>query len=1114
MADVGRHPNIRILTNTEVESVEGEAGNFTVTVTRKPRYVDEELCVGCGTCTTYCPYTITNPFDEHLAPAKAIDIWCPQAVPNKSVIDRDGCLYFQKKCTICVPVCDAQAIDFSQKRKKGIMHVGAIIVNPGYEIFDAKGAGAYGYGRLRNVMNSLEFERLLNASGPFKGEIFRPSDGKIPKKIAWLQCVGSRDTKLGRNYCSAVCCTYAIKQMILVKNHYPEIEVATFHNDIRSFGKGFEDFYNRAQKMEGTRFIRKRISSIKENKKNNNLIVTYASDDHTIQEEEFEMVVLSVGMSSPEGNKALAEIMGLEVNEYGFCKIDSLSPSEIANRPGIFPAATFTGPMDIPDSISSAGGAAAAAAQLLSSQKGTLTKTKTYPEEISVAGEEPRIGVFVCHCGTNIAGAADVPDITEYASTLEDVVHCEHQSLSCSSDSQQKIAEIIKEKGLNRVVIAACTPALHEPTFREALREAGLNKYLVEMANIREQCTWVHKDKKEATQKAKDIITMAVARARNLSPIDDFELPVNKKGLVLGGGLAGMEAALSLAGQGFEVYLVEKENELGGNLRNLHYTLEETEVQPFLRKLVSEVESEKKITVFKGYELKSFAGFVGNFRSTLGRVDSQDSKPIELEHGIIIVATGGKVLEPTEYRYGESKKIVTQQELEDMIATNTLPKDLKQVAMILCVGARNEERAYCGRTCCGEILKNALKLKEVREDVDISIFYRDVRTYGFKEDYYLKAREKGILFIHYEPEEKPKVNIKGEQLSLTYYDSTLAMEGEINPDLLVLSTPIIPEGNRELSQLLRVPVTGDGFFMEAHMKLRPLDFSTEGIFLCGQAHYPKYIPEIINQAKGAALRAATVLSKDRVLSSGAICEVNEDECIGCNLCVKVCPYGALDLHDTTKGKVARVTAAMCKGCSICSPVCPTDCITIKHSTDQQIAAQIDAAYSIPLEESKPQILAFLCHWCGSAAADNAGTSRISYASNIRPIRVMCSGRVDSKSIYKAFRQGMDAVLVVGCHVVDCHYISGINETIKRIPIVKKNLEKIGIEPERLELDYASAAEGDKFAKIVDNFNAAMEKLGPLVLSEEQKASLLKLEEKKPKTEKVKGKAESVAISED
>jgi len=945
MAEAGRHPNIRILANTDIETVEGEAGSFTVTVTRRPRYVDEDLCVGCRTCSTYCPYTLPNPFDENLSKAKAIDIWCPQAIPAVSVVNREACLYFQNKCTICIPVCQAKAIDFSQKRKKGVMHVGAIIVSPGYDIFDAKTSGAYGYGRLKNVMTSLEFERILNASGPYKGEVLRRSDGKMPKKIAWLQCVGSRDTRLGHTYCSGICCTYAIKQMILVKNHYPETEVAIFHNDIRSFGKGFEDFYNRAQKMEGARFIRKRISSIKENKRNNNLIITYTSDDdHTIQEEEFDMAVLSVGMSPSKGNRALSEIVGLELNEHGFCQINSFSPSETANRPGIFPAATFTGPMDIPDSISSASGAGAMAAQLLSSQRGTLTQIKTYPEERSVEGEELKIGVFICHCGSNIAGVADVSSLVAYASTLKDVVHCEDQVISCASDSLRKITEAIKEKGLNRVVVAACTPRDHEPVFRESLREAGLNPYLLDMANIREHCTWVHsRDKEEATQKAKDIIAMSVARARNLSPLKELELPVNKKGLVLGGGLAGMTTALSLARQGFEVYLVEKDQELGGHLRNLHYTLEGTEVQPFLSKLITEVENEKNIKVFRSYELKSFAGYVGNFRSMLGKADSQDATPVELEHGIIIVATGGKSFKPTEYRYGESKKVVTQQELEDMIATNTLPKDLKQVAMIQCVGARNEERPYCGRICCGEALKNALKLKELNENLDITIFYRDMRSYGFREDYYLQAREKGVLFIQYEPGRKPEVDLKGEDLSLTFYDSTLAMEGEINPDLLVLSTPIITEGNQELSQLLRVPLTGDGFFMEAHMKLRPLDFATDGIFLCGMAHYPKYIPETINQANGAALRAATILSQDSVVASGAICEVNEDLCIGCGLCVRVCPYNAIELQDTLEGlKVAGVIPAACKGCGTCNARCPTRAVSLNHFTDSQVFSQIAA----------------------------------------------------------------------------------------------------------------------------------------------------------------------------
>jgi heterodisulfide reductase subunit A len=1115
MADAGRHPNIRILANTEIEKVEGEAGNFTVTVTRRPRYVNEDLCVGCGTCTSYCPYTVSNPFDENLGPAKAIDIWCPQAIPAAAAVNRDVCLYFDNKCTICKSVCQAKAIDFTQKRKKGIMHVGAIIVSPGYEIFDAKLSGAYGYGRLKNVMNSLEFERMLNASGPFEGEVLRPSDGKAPKKIAWLQCVGSRDTGLGNTYCSGICCTYAIKQMILVKNHYPETEVAIFHNDIRTFGKGFEDFYNRAQQMDGARFIRKRISSIKENKRNNNLFVTYVSDDHAVQEEEFDMVVLSVGMSPSKDNSALSKIFGLELNEHGFCQTNPFSPNEVADRPGIFPAAAFTGPMDIPDSISSASGAGALTAQLLSSQRGTLAQAKTYPEERSVEGEEPKIGVFVCNCGTNIAGVADVSSLVEYASTLKDVVHSEQHTISCASDSLWKITEAIKEKGLNRVVVAACTPRDHETVFREALREAGLNPYLLDMANIREHCTWVHsQDKDGATQKAKDIIAMSVARARYLSPLEELELPVNKKGLVLGGGLAGMNAALSLARQGFEVYLVEKDEELGGNLRNLYYTLEGMEVQPYLKRLISEVDSEENLKVFRGYELKSFGGYVGNFRSTFVKADSQDATPIELEHGIIIVATGGKLLKPAEYRYGESKKIVTQQELEDMIASDTLPEDIKQVAMIQCVGARNEERPYCSRICCGEALKNALKLKELNENTDVTVFYRDMRAYGFKEDYYLEAREKGVLFIQYEPERKPEVDLKGEDLSLNYYDSTIAMEGEINPDLLVLSTPIISEGNQELSQLLRLPLTSDGFFMEAHMKLRPLDFATDGIFLCGMAHYPKYIPETINQANGAALRAATVLSKDTIRASGTVCEVNEDRCIGCGLCERACPYGAIYLEETEDGKIAKVIPAACKGCGVCNAVCPTWALSLNHFTDQQIYSQIEAAYSVPIEESKPKVLTFLCNWCGYAAADLAGVSRIQYASNTRAIRLLCSGRVHPKFIYDAFLKGMDAVLVVGCHQADCHYISGVQQTMKTVPTTQKNLESMGIDPSRLQLEFASAAEGAAFASIINDYTNAMAKLGHLELTDEQKEKLQELKDKRTQPKKKKGKGESVAVSDD
>jgi len=952
LIECDREPNINILAYCEVKEVDGEAGNYKVTLNRKPRYVDEDICVGCETCASYCPVHISDPFNENLSDTKVINILCPQAVPAVSTINKDHCLFLnQKKCKICYSVCQRRAIDFTQTEEELTIEVGAIIVTTGYDIFDATLTTEYGYGRMKNVVDSMEFERILNAAGPYEGEVLRPSDGKIAKRIAWLQCVGSRSKRLGNTYCSTVCCEYAIKQLILVKEHYPETQTTVFYNDLRAYGKGFEDFYNRAKNLEGAQFIRSRISAIKENKKNKNLIITYVSNNNDIQEEEFELVVLSVGLTPSKDNKPITRIMDLPLNQHGFLESDSLAPNETI-QPGIFVSATSTGPMDIPDSIISGTGAVSLSSQLLSPQRGTLVQPRQFPEERAVEGEELRIGVFVCHCGANIGRVVNVPSVAQYALTLENVVHSEENLFSCSSDTGRHISKIIQEKRLNRVVVAACTPRTHEPLFQDTLREAGLNKYLFSMANIREHCSWVHsREKEKATQKAKDTVRMAVARARNQTPLKELELPVNKKGLVLGGGLAGIEAALGLAKQGFDTYLVEKEGELGGNLRNLHYTLEEPEIQPFLEKLKREVESQKNIKVFKGYELKSLSGSVGNFTSTLGRVsqesekDSKSPTQIDLEHGIIIVATGGTELKPTEYRYGESKKIVTQQELGNMIVSDPSVKDLKQVAIIQCVGARNEERPYCGRICCGEAIKNALKLKELNENIEIIVFYRDIRTYGLREDYYTQAREKGILFIRYEPEREPKIDIKGESLYLTFHDSALNMEGEIEPDLVVLSTPIVSEGNQALSQLLKVPVTSDGFFMEAHMKLRPIDFTTDGIFLCGLAHYPKFIPETISQANGAAARAATILAKDKIISSGAICEIDESKCICCGLCQITCPYEAVELQDTPDGlKVARIIPTLCAGCGKCNAICPTGAISLNHFTDSQIFAQIAAAF--------------------------------------------------------------------------------------------------------------------------------------------------------------------------
>ena len=1102
-----RHPNIEILTHTQVEALEGAAGNFTARLRRKPRYVDEALCVGCGLCTSYCPATAPDRFNEGLATAKAISLYCPQSVPLVPAIDPDHCLFLREtKCKICHPVCKQGAIDFSQTETRVDIRIGAVVVTPGTEIFDPSSMASYGYGRYANVVHSLAFERLLNAAGPHRGEVLRPSDGRVPRSIVWLQCVGSRDRRGGKTYCSSVCCTYAVKQLMLVKDHYPQVKVTVFLMDLRTFGKGFEEFYNRARSLPGVRFVRQRIADIFENRSNHNLRVRYGTGARgRITEEEFDLAVLSVGMQPGPDNAALAQAMNLNLDGHGFCRTPEMAPNTNPDRPGIYPAATFTAPMDIPDAISSVGGAVAQAAQLLAAVRGRLARRRCYPTEQPVHDQQPRIGVFVCHCGANIGRVVGVSAVARYAADLPHVVHAEENLFSCSADAGRRIAATIREKRLNRLVVAACTPRTHEPLFQDTLREAGINKYLFVMANIREHCSWVHsRERARATEKSKDLVAMAVARAANLVPLAEIELPVVKRGLVLGGGLAGMKAALNLARQGFEVVLVEKEPALGGNLRQLHYTLEGTAVPPVLEEMRRQVQRQPKIHTFLGYEIESLRGSVGNFTSTLAPCSigrNTDAKPMALKtltHGILIVATGGRAHRPTEYGYGRSARILTQQELETRIATGQLSGRLKQVAMIQCVESRDRRRPYCSRICCGQAVKNALKLKALKPDLQITVFYRDIRTYGLNEDYYGLALAQGVVFIRYEPEQKPRVTCqgRGRKLKIDYHEPILDRPGVLEADLLALSTPVTAEHNRHLAQTLKVPLTADGFFMEAHLKLRPVDFANDGVFLCGLAHYPKPMRETISQAEAAAARAATILSRDTIVSSAAVCDIDPERCTGCGLCARQCPYEAIQLKEGPTGTKAAVIATVCKGCGVCSSICPTGAVTHHHFSDRQISAQIEAAYGLPVKPDEPRILAFLCNWCGYAGADLAGVSRFQYAPNIRVVRVMCSARVQAGFIARAFLSGMDGVLVVGCHMADCHYISGIHTGARTMARAGKALARIGIDPQRLHLAHISAGEGAKYAQTVDDFDTTLRQMGALRLNGDQIRQLHRLETRK------------------
>ena len=892
-------------------------------------------------------------FNQDISENKAVHIYFAQAVPLIAYID-ETCLYLkEKKCAICENVCQADAIDLHQKPEKVNVNVGAVILALGIEPFDPSVRDEYRYGQFANVVTSMDYERLLCATGPYGGEIRRASDLEHPHKIAWISCVGSRRLTEGNNsYCSGVCCTYAQKHVILTKDHDPEAECTIFHNDIRSFGKDFERYHQRTEQLSGIRFIRSYTSITREDPETKNVTVRYATPDAGVKEEEFNMVVLSVGLNPPKDFQGLAEKFGIELESHNFCKLNPTNPLE-TTRPGIFVSGAFQGPIDIPESVFSASGAGSQCGQLLDYRRGKLSRERIYPPERDVSKEEPRIGVFVCHCGSNIGSVVDVPATVEYALTLPHVVYAQEQLFSCATNSAQEITDITKEKGLNRVVVAACSPRTLEPLFRDTVREAGINQYYYDMANIREHCSWCHsKEKEEATRKAKDITRMSVARACLLEPLQEFDLPVDRRALVVGGGIAGMTCALSIAAQeDHEVYLIEKDKDLGGMVRKIYTTLEGLDVQAYLRDLVHKVYQNPLIHVYTDAQIMEATGYVGNFVTQI----KSDRGLTEIKHGVAVIATGADVYEPTEYLYGEDDRVLTQLDLEDRIAKED-EKVLKAetLVMIQCVGCRNEDRNYCSRICCGNAVKNALKLKEINPEMDIYVLFRDMRTYGFSEDYYREASNKDVKFIRWEPENQPQVEAVTEAgkpvLRVAVTDEILGQQLGIDADCVVLAAAVIPSAStREIAGQFKVTLSPDGFFKEAHAKLRPVEFAADGVYLCGTAHYPKTISETINQAYGAAGRVLTLLSHDTVIASGSVCEVDEKKCMGCGACASVCTYGAIELRKTKLGHKAVINPVLCKGDGLCNTKCPTGAIFLKHFTDEALLSQIDAAF--PADES-------------------------------------------------------------------------------------------------------------------------------------------------------------------
>ncbi|MFC1919725.1 FAD-dependent oxidoreductase [Chloroflexota bacterium] len=937
-----RHPDIEIITNSSVKTVEGEAGNFTVHVVRKPKYVDEAKCVGCGTCARYCPVFIPDPFNENISSTKCIRVPFAQAVPLVSTVDPDSCLFLtRQECKICYPVCKNRAIDFTHKEEELELRVGAVVLSPGYRPFDPSSKAEYGYGRITNVVTSLEFERFSTASGPYRGEVVRPSDGQMPRRIAWVQCVGSRDVVSGNHYCSAVCCTYAAKQVINTKEHHSDIKAAVFFNDVRAFGKGFEQYYQRAKHLPDVRFIWSAVLVVDEIPENGNVVLRYCQDGSSVVEEEFDLVVLSVGLVPSTGVRELAAAASVELNDYRFCDGTAFTPGE-TSRPGVYASGTFIQPMDIPESVATGSAAASLCSQLLSQERGMLVSEKESVPERNTSGENPKVGVFVCRCGTNIGSVVNVPEIVDYSRNLDDVTYVEEQLYSCASDAVKRLSEVIAEKDLNRVIVAACTPRTHEPLFRETLKQAGLNPYLFEMANIREHCSWVHSwDRDAATEKAKDLVRMAAAKARLLQPRESVLIPVNQSALVVGGGIAGMTSALSLAEQGYGVHLVEKSNTLGGVANRIHETIGGDDVRELIRKLLVRVQNHSKIALYTQAEVEKVSGFVGNFSTRISL--NLIGKTREILHGVAIIAIGGEEVKHSEYLYGEDSRVMTLIELEDELAKGEKGSELNSVVLVGCVGSREQYRPYCSRVCCGDMVKTAIKLKKDNTSTDVYVLYRDIRTYAFDEMHYRAAAELGVRFVRFDLDEKPVVEAVEGELRITVTDKVLDKRIAISADIVGLATGVASSRDSgKVSQLFKVPLNEDGFFVEAHLKLRPVDFAADGVFLCGLAHSPKSIDESISQAQAAAARAATVLSHEYIEASGIVGQVDADRCIGCGICESLCPFEAVELTCIQGKTRASITPASCKACGICAARCPTRAIVIHGFSDEQVMGQVAA----------------------------------------------------------------------------------------------------------------------------------------------------------------------------
>ncbi len=926
------HPNIELIPNSRVSKLSGKEGDFKATLNIKSRWVIEERCTACDLCAQVCPVEISDEFNRGLQKRKAIYVRNPQAIPNVYIIDQEHCT----KCGKCVEICPTKAVVLNKPDETKELSVGAVILSAGATELPANQMGQYGYGYYANVITNIQLERLLADAGPTHGELLRPSDNKPPKKIAILQCVGSRD--MDRNYCSEVCCMYALKESMMLRERYPDAQVTIFYMDIRAFGKDYYRYHLQA-KEKGVNFARSRVSRIRENPKTKNLFLLARDEAGKSISAEYDMAVLSVAQCPSPNLTELSKVMNISTNKWGFIDTPGFYITH-TSRPGVFVSGSASGPSDISETVIKSSAAACEAASILAKSQKQAAEKKTVHKHQTGKEEDVKIAVYICQCGKEISSIVNIEKTKEFAKKLPNVTSVEDVGFLCLPETLDNVKQAVAKSGANRVIFAACAPYRYQRLFSDALAEAGIDASQWQLVNFREQLAWVHKDNPTlATRKAQNLLAMAAERLRTQGPLEVPTAEMTHNCLVVGGGISGMTSALSLADQGFDVILVEKTDELGGHSRNLYYDLIPDNPQALVKGIIDKVKSNPKIKVLLNSELSGISGHIGHFKSQIKSGDKVE----QIQHGAVIIATGASDYQPTEYSYGKDARVITQHELQKRLAEGKLDKPAT-VVMIQCVGSRNNTHPYCNRTCCSEAITNARKIKELSPETQIFILNRDIMAYGFKEQYYTQAREAGVLFHRYEPESEPKVTAGEKALTVEWPDPALPGSLEIDADLLVLSTGYIAnEGNATIAKMLAIPLTEDGFFKEIDTKFRPVDVILDGVFITGLANAPRSLAEKIVEAQAAAQRAANVLSREQLTSGRIISEVDKRRCSCCGLCVEACPFDARSLNEEEHYAVVEET--LCQGCGMCVSVCPNDAAKLRGQKEKQVFSMVEIGLS-------------------------------------------------------------------------------------------------------------------------------------------------------------------------